>query len=48
MQHYADFFCGGLNGISLPYWARGIHFAGFFLKLSGTKNSMIVAIHHPR
>jgi hypothetical protein len=43
----ADFFCGKLNGITFPYSSGGIHFATFFLKLLGTKNSMIFAINHP-
>jgi hypothetical protein len=46
-QHQADFFCGKLNGITFPYSSRGIHFFAFFLKLPGTKNSMIFAINHP-
>ena len=46
-QHQADFFCGKLNGITFPYSSGGIHFFAFFLKLSGTKNSMIFAINHP-
>jgi hypothetical protein len=43
----ADFFCGKLNGITFPYSSGGIHFVAFFLKLLGTKNSMIFAINHP-
>jgi hypothetical protein len=43
----ADFFCGKLNGITFPYSSGGIHFTAFFLKLLGTKNSMIFAINHP-
>jgi hypothetical protein len=43
----ADFFRGTLNGITFPYSSGGIHFAAFFLKLLGTKNSMIFAINHP-
>jgi hypothetical protein len=43
----ADFFCGKLNGITFPYSSGGIHFIAFFLKLLGTKNSMIFAINHP-
>lgn len=46
-QRQADFFCGKLNGITFPYSSRGIHFVAFFLKLPGTKNSMIFAINHP-
>jgi len=44
MRRQADFFCGRLNGITFPYSAGRIHFVAFFLKLLGTKNSMIVAI----
>jgi len=40
-------FCGMLNGITFPYSSGGIHFIAFFLKLLGTKNSMIFAINHP-
>ena len=43
----ADFFCGKLNGITFPYSSGGIHFVAFFVKLLGTKNSMIFAINHP-
>jgi hypothetical protein len=43
----ADFFRGKLNGITFPYSSGGIHFVAFFLKLLGTKNSMIFAINHP-
>jgi hypothetical protein len=43
----ADFFCGKLNGITFPHSSGGIHFVAFFLKLLGTKNSMIFAINHP-
>jgi len=43
----ADFFCGKLNGITFPYSSGRIHFVAFFLKLLGTKNSMIIAINHP-
>jgi hypothetical protein len=43
----ADFFCGKLNGITFPYSSGGIHLVAFFLKLLGTKNSMIFAINHP-
>ena len=46
-QRQADFFCGKLNGITFPYPSGGIHFVAFFLKLLGTKNSMIFAINHP-
>ena len=46
-QRQADFFCGKLNGITFPYSSGGIHFIAFFLKLLGTKNSMIFAINHP-
>lgn len=51
-QRQADFFCGTLNGITFPYSSGGIHFFAFFLKLSGTKNSIIfalltLAINHP-
>jgi hypothetical protein len=46
-QRQADFFCGKLNGITFPYSSGGIHFVAFFLKLLGTKNSMIFAINHP-
>ena len=46
-QRQADFFCGTLNGITFPYSSGGIHFGAFFLKLLGTKNSMIFAINHP-
>ena len=46
-QRQADFFCGKLNGITFPYSSGGIHFIAFFLKLPGTKNSMIFAINHP-
>jgi hypothetical protein len=46
-QRQADFFCGKLNGITFPYSSGGIHFVAFFLKLPGTKNSMIFAINHP-
>jgi hypothetical protein len=46
-QLQADFFCGKLNGITFPYSSGGIHFVAFFLKLLGTKNSMIFAINHP-
>jgi hypothetical protein len=46
-QRQADFFCGKLNGITFPYSSGGIHFLAFFLKLLGTKNSMIFAINHP-
>jgi hypothetical protein len=46
-QHQADFFCGKLNGITFPYCSGGIHFVTFFVKLLGTKNSMIFAINHP-
>jgi hypothetical protein len=42
----ADFFCGKPNGITFPYSSSGIHFVAFFLKLLGTKNSMIFAINH--
>jgi hypothetical protein len=47
MRRQADFFCGNLNGITFPYSSGRIHFMAFFLKLLGTKNSMIVAINHP-
>jgi hypothetical protein len=43
----ADLFCGKLNGITFPYSSGGTHFPAFFLKLAGTKNSMIFAINHP-
>jgi len=43
----ADFFRGKLNGITFPYSSGGIHFVAFFLKLLGTKNSMIFAINNP-
>jgi len=43
----ADLFCRTLNGITFPCSPGGIHFVAFFLKLSGTKNSMIFAINHP-
>jgi hypothetical protein len=43
----ADFFRGMLNGITFPHSSGGIHFVAFFLKLLGTKNSMIFAINHP-
>jgi hypothetical protein len=46
-QRQADFFCGKLNGITFPYSSGGIHFVAFFVKLLGTKNSMIFAINHP-
>ena len=46
-QRQADFFCGKLNGITFPYSSGGIHFVAFFIKLLGTKNSMIFAINHP-
>jgi hypothetical protein len=46
-QGQADFFCGKPNGITFPYSSGGIHFVAFFLKLLGTKNSMIFAINHP-
>jgi hypothetical protein len=46
-QRQADFFCGKLNGITFPYSSGGIHFLAFFVKLLGTKNSMIFAIDHP-
>jgi hypothetical protein len=46
-ERQADFFCGKLNGITFPYSSGGIHFVAFFLKLLGTKNSMIFAINHP-
>jgi|HubBroStandDraft_4_1064222.scaffolds.fasta_scaffold06365_3 hypothetical protein len=46
-QRQADFFCGKLNGITFPYSSGGIQFVAFFLKLLGTKNSMIFAINHP-
>jgi integrase len=46
-RHQADFFCGRLKGITFPYSSGRIHFAAFFRKLLGTKNSMIVAINHP-
>ena len=46
-QRQADFFCGKLNGITFPYSCGGIHFVAFFLKLLGTKNSIIFAINHP-
>jgi hypothetical protein len=47
IRRYADFFCGKRNGITFPYSSGRIHFVVFFLKLLGTKNSMIVAINHP-
>jgi hypothetical protein len=47
-RRQADFFCGRLNGITSPYCSGRIHFAAFFLKLLGTKNSIIVAIKSPR
>jgi hypothetical protein len=47
MRRQADFVCGKLNGITFPYSSGRIHFVAFFLKLLGTKNSMIVAINHP-
>jgi hypothetical protein len=40
MRRQADFFCGKLNGITFPYSSG---FVAFFLKLPGTKNSMITA-----
>ena len=43
----ADFFSGTWNGITFPHSSGGIHFVAFFLKLPGTKNSMIFAINHP-
>jgi hypothetical protein len=46
-QRQADFFCGKRNGITFPYSSGGIHFLAFFMKLLGTKNSMIFAINHP-
>jgi hypothetical protein len=46
-QGQADFFWGMLNGITFPYSSAGNHFVAFFLKLLGTKNSMIFAINHP-
>ena len=47
-RRQADFiFCGKRNGISFPYSSGRIHFVVLFLKLAGTKNSMIIAIHHP-
>jgi len=46
-QRQADFFCGKPNGITFPYCSGGIHFLAFFVKLLGTKNSMIFAIDHP-
>ena len=46
-QRQADFFCGKLNGITFPYSSGDIHFVAFFVKLLGTKNSMIFAINHP-
>ena len=46
-QRQADFFCGKLNGITFPYSSGGIHFVAFFVKLLGTKNSMIFVINHP-
>ena len=36
-----------MNGITFPYSSLGIHFVAFFLKLSGTKNSMTFVINHP-
>jgi hypothetical protein len=42
-----DFFCGKPNGITFPYSSGGIHLVAAFLKLLGTKNSMIFAINHP-
>ncbi len=46
-QRQADFFCGKLNGITFPYSSGCIRFVAFFVKLLGTKNSMIFAINHP-
>jgi len=46
-QRPLDFFCGKLNGITFPYSSGGIHFVASFLKLLGTKNSMIFAINRP-
>lgn len=40
-------FLGKLNGITFPYSSGGLHFGARFLKLLGTKNSMIFAINHP-
>jgi hypothetical protein len=42
-RRQADFFCGKRNGITFPYSSG---FVAFFLKLTGTKNSMISAINH--
>jgi hypothetical protein len=47
IRRYADFFCGKRKGITFPYSSGCIHFVAFFLKPTGTKNSMIFAIHHP-
>jgi hypothetical protein len=47
MRRQADFLCGKRNGITFPYSSGRIHFVAFFMKLLGTKNSMIVAINHP-
>src|SRR5437868_1882383 len=44
MRRQADFFCGKRKGINFPYSSG---FVAFFLKLLGTKNSMIVAIITP-
>ena len=43
---HADFFFGK-NGITVPHSSGGIHFVAFFLKLQGTKNSIIFAINYP-
>jgi hypothetical protein len=43
-RRQADFFCGKLNGITFPHSSG---FVAFFLKPTGTKNSMITAINHP-